>query len=138
MRLFSLLGIMMLASMFTLTACSDDDDDKKDNNNSLAGTWQDSYGDIKEEIIFNSNGTYEWSYLDYRNRYGDKEAGTYSVSGNKLTIVETRYYDYNFDTGRWKLGEEGYHDIKDYTFEINGNVLMLIEEDGDRHRFVKK
>ena len=72
----------------------------------LIGTWRHDYSSHEyTTITFSSNGDWDYKHYYYDNLY-DHDVGTYSVSGNKITITE-----------------EGYSVT--VTFSINGNELTL-------------
>lgn len=88
----------MLVCCFVLTSCGDDDD--SGNDSSIVGKWQKyqrvnddgsiSEGDPDEFWVYNADGTFQ--NIDG----GDIcEVGTYTVSGNNLTISSHNVDDYN-------------------------------------------
>ena len=100
--------IMMLAMMVAalgLTACGGDDDGDNGGNNSgtLVGKWKCTYVDygkwesyaaesgtsVGDLICFNSDHTYYTVTAD-----GNDESGTWSLSGNQLTVKSNDPYSY--------------------------------------------
>lgn len=112
MKTFRLFGfIMMLVMGLTFSSCSEDDENEPepttttqnggDNNgengssvstSSIIGSWYriegSGYGYFAEAWAFDEYGDYAYSYAKANGEYND-HAGTFSVSGNTLTINMT-------------------------------------------------
>lgn len=83
---------------------------------SLIGSWRYDSDNYYEILTFYSDG----NFSIYINDYGNEETlnGTFSVSGNQLDIY--------------------INGIKiTFTFSINGNVLTLVNADGDSFTYYK-
>ena len=108
--------LAMIAICLCFTSCSKDDDDNGGDSeaSSLIGSWYDEGDDYYEKITFKKNGTVIFYYEEY---YGgrwekDREEGTYSVKGNKLTVY---------------IGD----DVETATFKVTSKKLTIEDEDGD-------
>lgn len=84
--------MLLLATLFTFTACSSDDDEQK---NGLNGTiWTSIYGDAVWVLEFTGRNTVEFYTADNNlNIDGDTYQGTYSVNNNAIKFnLQGAYY----------------------------------------------
>ena len=120
MKKFSyFLSVMLLTLVsFGVTSCGDDKDEPKSND--LVGTWQfkavTEDAAIENLVQFTKDG--KWNSVEIvTDEVGvavEVEKGTYTVSGNKITVNAT---------------EDGHSVTETMTFEVKGNKLMLTYED---------
>lgn len=127
------LSMMVLTLVFGFMACSDKDEDLTGDKakEALIGKWtfvsstedgenydyEHECSSKKDYIEFQSNGTFRSIYYDDECSE-EVDTGTYSVSGNKLTV---------------KGRDEGNNT---FTFKLSGNELEL-EVEGDSIRLKK-
>ena len=114
------LTVMLLALVsFGITSCGDDKDEPKSSD--IVGTWQlkavGDEGESYESLIqFTKNG--KWNSVEiYTSEVGvevEVDRGTYTVSGNKVTVTFT---------------EDGKSFNETMTYEVKGDKLMLTYED---------
>lgn len=119
-KLYYFLAVMLLALVSVgVTSCGDDDDEPKSSD--LVGTWQlkaiDEDGATYESLVqFTKNG--KWNSVDiYTDEVGvqvEVEQGTYTVSGNRITVSYT---------------EDGQTLNESFTYEVKGDKLMLTYDD---------
>lgn len=119
-KLYYFLAVMLLALVSVgVTSCGDDDDEPKSSD--LIGTWQlkaiDEDGATYESLVqFTKNG--KWNSVDiYTDEVGvqvEVEQGTYTVSGNRITVSYT---------------EDGQTLNESFTYEVKGDKLMLTYDD---------
>lgn len=125
-KVFSLM--LLLATMFTFTACSSDDDDNS--QNSIVGTtWTASYVNELFVIEFESNNKVTGYRADTNmNIKGDVYSGSYSINGNRIILNDfsiVNFYRFYFTDGTingksmnlnywWNMGGERFDD--DMTF----------------------
>lgn len=97
MKTFRLIGMALLAVVMCVNfaSCSDDDDEEETNSEykALLGSWQMSEQDgdilVTSSFIFNSNGTYSFTYAEN----GDSDEVytgkfTYDANSHKITRYE--------------------------------------------------
>lgn len=119
-KLYLFLSVMLLTLVSVgFTSCGDDKDEPKGSD--LIGTWQlkavDEDGAAYESLVqFTKNGV--WNSVDiYTDEVGvqvDVERGTYTVSGNRITVSYT---------------EDGQTFSESFAFEVKGDKLMLTYDD---------
>ncbi len=123
-----LVVLFLVMSAFTFVSCGNDDD----NFGGLVGKWYlysterdgeikvHKYGECgKDYTEFESNGNFKIVEFDYYNDCkGDIHYGTYSVSGNKITVKHS-----NGKTGT-------------VTFNIKGNEMFM--SDRGRNQVYKR
>ena len=117
-KLYFFLTVMLLTLVSVgVTSCGDDEP----KSNDLVGTWQlqavDEDGASYETLVqFTKDG--KWNSVEIvTDEVGvavEVEKGTYTVSGNKITVNAT---------------EDGHSVTETMTFEVKGNKLMLTYED---------
>lgn len=115
-KFYFFLTVMLLALVSVgVTSCGDDKDEPKSSD--VVGTWQlkgiDEDGASFESLLqFTKNG--KWNSVEiYTDEVGvqvEVENGTYTVSGNKMTVTYT---------------EDGLSVSESFTFEVKGDKLML-------------
>ena len=115
-KFYLFLSVMMLSLVsVSFVSCGDDKDEPKSSD--LVGTWQlkaiDEDGAVFETLVqFTKNG--QWNSVEiYEGEAGvevEVEHGTYTVSGNNLTVTVT---------------EDGVTVNEKITFEVKGDKLML-------------
>ena len=97
MKAFRLIGIAIMAILISVNfaSCSSDDDEEETNSEykALLGSWQMSEQDgdilVTSSFIFNSNGTYSFTYAEN----GDSDEVytgkfTYDANSHKITRYE--------------------------------------------------
>lgn len=97
MKTFRLIGIAIMAILISVNfaSCSSDDDEEETNSEykALLGSWQMSEQDgdilVTSSFIFNSNGTYSFTYAEN----GDSDEVytgkfTYDANSHKITRYE--------------------------------------------------
>jgi hypothetical protein len=153
-----LIGIIALlaATAFSMAACDSGFGGSGSSTDSrLNGTWVGEEEDTRA-FTFN-NGNYEvWGYN------GPDEKGTYTTTGNSITMTMTHYYGYNdYDNyvnktfGIW-LAPKWYsraelralgapEDVLIYffspetaTYSISGNILYLTYPSGNTYDYTRK
>lgn len=122
MKIINLIGITatLLMLPFIVACSSDDDDDKKGNGgaNDIVGNWfyYDKYE--PEFYSFKRNGNFVFEICALSNRYDSEswaeEPGTYKADDGELVL-------------RFSDSEKAY-----YEYKVKGDVLTLIDEDGDK------
>lgn len=103
MKKFRLLLCGLMVAGFAFTSCSDDDSDGGSGQASLNGRWfyakegvsamgieslndwNHEPGCIKDNVEFAANGVFNETYY-YEDCDEDKDTGTWSTTGNKLTV----------------------------------------------------
>jgi hypothetical protein len=106
-NLFKIIGIIALVAIivFSMATCGDifgNDDDNGNADSSLNGTWvysDNSTSTYTYEITFN-NGN--WETFEYEECF----KGTYTTSGNKLTMTPTHFLwngppEEGIESNRW-------------------------------------
>ncbi len=124
---FRMVGMMLIAVLFSvgLASCGDDDDEPEDpatHDSSLVGTWVNvetaSDGSWTEtvEVTFSANGKYENKgvYEDSEEKETFKSGGRWSTSGNILTI-ECTYSDDADEVG----------EVTNAVYSINGKTCLI-------------
>ncbi|MCC8022943.1 MAG: DUF5640 domain-containing protein [Clostridiales bacterium] len=96
--------ILCIAAVFTLFAACSSTSGSSANTKSLIGSWKNQKSELA--YVFNEDDTLEYYVYSY------KDAGTYSVDGDVITIVRE-------NTGT----------RVEYLFKIKDDVLYLYEED---------
>jgi len=101
-RVAPFFGIIVLVAVigFTMTAC--DDGSGKNESSSLNGTWVYSEYGISTGFTFN-NGSFETSMNNVPHY-----KGTYTTSGNMLTMYLTHYYGKSLLFEAWGLDAKWY------------------------------
>ncbi len=115
-KFYMFLSVMLLTMVSVgFVSCGDDKDEPKSAD--IVGTWQVKAivedGESVESLVqFTKNG--KWNSVEiYEGEAGvevEVEHGTYTVSGNKLTVTVT---------------EDGETVNEKFTFEVKGDKLML-------------
>jgi len=139
------LGILVIALVLGITACSDGGGGSNNNNASLNGTWLDE--DILGDFLLKfNNGNWELLFEGILAR-----KGTYNTKDNKLTLTLTHLRDY-YDSKLYtkaeyiallakedaELAEEAAELLTPLTatYSINGNILTLsFDEDDDKESY---
>ncbi len=110
--------IMTLMSCLVLTSCGDDDKDDP-SSASIVGSWRTEFSGGYYQVTFEKNGKY--SEVNYEPVYGaDTDYGTYTVSGDRLTMVDSE-------------GDKYYYTI----LTLTSDKLVLMDEDGDSDIFAR-
>ena len=119
-NLYYFLAVMLLSLVSVgFVSCGDDKDEPKSSD--LVGTWQlkaiDEDGGAYESLVqFTKSG--QWNSVEIYNDDSeidiDVERGTYTVSGNRITVNYT---------------EDGKTYTESMTFEVKGDKLMLTYDD---------
>ena len=119
-KLYYFLAVMLLSLVSVgFVSCGDDKDEPKSSD--LVGTWQlkviDEDGGAYECLVqFTKSG--QWNSVEIYNDDSeidiDVERGTYTVSGNRITVNYT---------------EDGKTYTESMTFEVKGDKLMLTYDD---------
>ena len=115
---FFLTVILMALVSVGVTSCGDDKDEPKSSD--VVGTWQfktvDEGVSIESLIQFTKSG--KWHsvdiYIEDDETEVEVEHGTYSISGDKMTVTFT---------------EDGKSVTETFTFVVKGNKLMLTYQD---------
>lgn len=82
---FAMMMFVALVGVASMSSCKGDDDVES----SIEGTWR-MVEDDDEYATFLSNGTcYVYEYKAAIKKIDDCDKGTYSVDGNKVTIITT-------------------------------------------------
>lgn len=133
MKKLKLWMVAMVAIMTSVALTSCGDDDKKGDepdviDSPIVGTWY--YESVYEweandyryveTITFKSNGTYEWTEIEYEldedEEWKYSENGTYSINKNTLTTKCTKISTNDV---------EGYGPISSYVGEINNHKFEI-------------
>ena len=122
---------MLLLALCTLTfvSCSDDDDDSE-SNASIVGTWVCVEKDGKYTHTSTATFNADKTFLAIEEETGEstyKIKGTYSVSGNKISITVTEIVDPEiFEDEEWHKSVEP--ETQTAQFEVKGDKLYLTSE----------
>ncbi len=119
-KLHFFLSVMLLTLVSVgFTSCGDDKDEPKSAD--IVGTWQvqavDEDGASYESLVqFTKSG--KWNSVDiYTDEVGvqvEVDQGTYTISGNKVTVTYT---------------EDGKSVSESFTYEVKNNKLMITYQD---------
>ena len=116
---FALMVMLLALVSVGFAACGDDDEPK---NSEIVGTWQQKIvgiGDGTDMILLQFTKDGKYHQANTRIVSFDKVVvyhGTYTVSGNKLTVT----YIYTYETETVKC-----------TYQVKGDKLTITTEDGD-------
>lgn len=129
--------MMGIVTCFSFTSCGNDDDDPK-GDSSIVGSWEVKYydgeddcGNVTETIVFNADGSCSTTH-----RCQDpeepviKSKGTYVVLGDPeegCYVSMKLLFDY----------ESSYETVEMYV-KLQGNKLIMYNEDGDTLTFTRK
>ena len=122
---------MLLLALCSLTfvSCSDDDDDSE-SNASIVGTWVCVEKDGKYTHTSTATFNADKTFLAIEEDTGEsayKIKGTYSVSGNKISITVTEIVDPEiFEDEEWHKSVEP--ETQTAQFEVKGDKLYLTSE----------
>jgi hypothetical protein len=123
------LGVLAAAvfSTLVLVGCGKDDDTGGGNLACADGeAWVRCYDDDPndcEGIIFKSNGEFRVLFTEYGNWVeAEDEAGTWSTSGNTVTITYT--------SGEYT------GDVDTFNYSVSGNTLTISDSDGSGQKLV--
>lgn len=134
---FGLLTIVM--GLFVLSGCSKDDDD----DSGIVGTWYGSREGVEDAYIytFKSDNTYTMLADEYPG-ISDLLKGTYSISGNVLTISSQERIRLTKDSdGNWieiENSRYAYQRSNTYTYSISGKELTLSYTDKATGKMIYK
>ena len=119
-KFYLFLSVMMLTLVsVSFVSCGDDKDEPKSSD--LVGTWQikeiaEDGESIENLVQFTKDG--KWHSVDiYEGEVGvevEVEHGTYTVSGNKMTVT---------------YSDEGVTINEKFTFEVKGDKLILTSDE---------
>lgn len=146
--------VVLVLLSFSIYSCGDDDEDSVGSRKLLLGTWQGVYylnqewedgellGDYKEDFVngtnrysieFKEDGTYVEKDVYNSSKDTDYYHGTWTYSGNKLTLIDTE--------------EEGYKEVWTVTKLTDNELVYELrekeKEDGsvyeyyEQHAFVR-
>ena len=124
-KCYSLLMVMLLALVAVgVTSCGDDDEPKYSSD--IIGTWaldNTGYGAAVILFQFTKDGTFHEVNISMLNGETGVDVfhGTYTVSGNKLTVT----YIFEFETEKVEC-----------TYQVKGDKLRLNFEDEGEEGFV--
>lgn len=118
----------LLVAAITFSACSSDNDN--DNGKSaIVGTWYGADDDYNYEIRFNADGTVVQIATDIEDvNIKERDSGTYQLSGNRLTIRQTKNETWDSDTKKWVVDDTDV-DISNFKVSISGNTMKVSPED---------
>ena len=127
-KYFYLIGLLAIVmGVFVLGGCSKDDDD--DNDNSIVvGTWQYKSRTFTVTYTFASDGNFTRIERESTHSTRNDYTGTYSVSGNELTIHLTKHVAWSQNEAS-VAHERSYDNTNSYNFSVSGNELHLKELD---------
>lgn len=99
-KILSILAITIAAlAAFSIVSCEKNNDGPSngEGDNSIVGTWQfrgDEYHYF--DATFKKDGSYEWMWIGASGRL--KDTGSYSVSGNVITMTPKKFYEEDYNT----------------------------------------
>ncbi|MCL2038927.1 MAG: hypothetical protein FWG85_00685 [Bacteroidetes bacterium] len=129
---------LLIASIMFVIACSKDDEPKI--SNPLKGIWQNESSEwgynYTRTFIFNSNGTFEFVWTEYKNNSNinssDTLKGKYSIYQKNKVIFSITYNSAYENPNVDEYSIVIYEIFKDYKGE------HFILDNDDEHRYYKK
>ncbi len=140
-----LMGLFVMS--FGFVACGDDDDD--DAGSGIVGTWtvkqtineQEMSHSVECTVVFTASN-YETTMIQehshnqnggFRERFGQRVKGTYTLSGNTLTLNPQQRDYMNAEDGKdvWNGYENDEGGQRVLTIELSGKTLTLDPEQMD-------
>lgn len=115
-------NLIFLVLLVAMLGCNQDDENLQTLNGTYIGIFERD-GEVADVELTLDNGTYQGQ--GEHPKFPAICRGTYTLSGNKITFVNTCAWTANFD---WTLILSG-----EWQFALNNKVLIMTNAAGDRY-----